>query len=61
MAFMTTHDIAFVPETRIGFWFLGTETWTTRVLRVARAFEAATQHSAARPPIHAATAKAVRA
>jgi ubiquinone/menaquinone biosynthesis C-methylase UbiE len=32
---MTTHDIAFVPETRIGFWFLGTETWTSRVLRVA--------------------------
>lgn len=32
---MTTHDIAYVPETRIGFWFLGTETWTTRVLRVA--------------------------
>ncbi|HEX7250706.1 MAG TPA: methyltransferase domain-containing protein [Burkholderiales bacterium] len=27
--------IAFVPETRIGFWFLGTETWTTRVVRVA--------------------------
>jgi SAM-dependent methyltransferase len=26
---------AFVPETRIGFWFLGTETWTTRVVRVA--------------------------
>ncbi len=32
---MTTHEIAYVPETRIGFWFLGTETWTTRVLRVA--------------------------
>jgi len=32
---MTAHDIAYVPETRIGFWFLGTETWTTRVLRVA--------------------------
>ena len=32
---MSTHDTAFVPETRIGFWFLGTETWTTRVLRVA--------------------------
>lgn len=26
---------AFVPETRIGFWFLGTQTWTTHVLRVA--------------------------
>jgi ubiquinone/menaquinone biosynthesis C-methylase UbiE len=24
-----------VPETRIGFWFLGTETWTDRVIRVA--------------------------
>jgi len=32
---MSAHDIAFVPETRIGFWFLGTETWTSRVLRVA--------------------------
>ncbi len=32
---MNAHDIAYVPETRIGFWFLGTETWTTRVLRVA--------------------------
>jgi ubiquinone/menaquinone biosynthesis C-methylase UbiE len=32
---MTTQEIGFVPETRIGFWFLGTETWTTRVLRVA--------------------------
>ena len=29
------NDIAYVPETRIGFWFLGTETWTSRVLRVA--------------------------
>ena len=28
-------DIALVPETRIGFWFLGTETWTRSVLRVA--------------------------
>jgi ubiquinone/menaquinone biosynthesis C-methylase UbiE len=28
-------DIAFVPETRIGFWFLGTPTWTNHVLRVA--------------------------
>jgi len=35
LAGMTTQDVAFVPETRIGFWFLGTETWTTRVLRVA--------------------------
>lgn len=32
---MTARDIAYVPETRVGFWFLGTETWTTRVLRVA--------------------------
>ena len=34
----TTHsaaDIALVPETRIGLWFLGTQTWTTHVLRVA--------------------------
>lgn len=29
------NGIAYIPETRIGFWFLGTETWTTRVLRVA--------------------------
>lgn len=26
---------AFVPETRFGVWFLGTETWNTRVLSVA--------------------------
>jgi ubiquinone/menaquinone biosynthesis C-methylase UbiE len=26
---------AFVPETRIGFWFLGTRTWTDHVIRVA--------------------------
>ncbi|MEX0805498.1 MAG: class I SAM-dependent methyltransferase [Candidatus Binatia bacterium] len=35
---MTTHsdhNIAFVPETRIGFWFLGTQTWTRHVLCVA--------------------------
>jgi SAM-dependent methyltransferase len=35
---MTTHpdcNIAFVPETHIGFWFLGTETWTRHVLCVA--------------------------
>jgi ubiquinone/menaquinone biosynthesis C-methylase UbiE len=25
----------FVPETRLGFWFLGTQTWETRVIRVA--------------------------
>jgi len=28
-------DIVFVPETRIGFWFLGTQTWTTHVRSVA--------------------------
>lgn len=35
---MTTHsgpNIAFVPETRIGFWFLGTQTWTRHVRCVA--------------------------
>lgn len=35
---MTTHSgpvIDFVPETRIGFWFLGSETWTRHVLNVA--------------------------
>lgn len=25
----------FVPETRLGFWFLGTHTWESRVIRVA--------------------------
>src|SRR5260370_6717167 len=25
----------FVPERRFGFWFLGTQTWETRVVRVA--------------------------
>lgn len=28
-------DIDFVPETRLGFWFLGSETWTRHVLNVA--------------------------
>jgi SAM-dependent methyltransferase len=28
-------NVDFVPETRFGFWFLGTETWTFNVLRVA--------------------------
>jgi ubiquinone/menaquinone biosynthesis C-methylase UbiE len=28
-------EIALVPETRIGFWFLGTRTWTRHVIRVA--------------------------
>ena len=32
---MTSQDITFVPETRFGFWFLGTGIWTTRVIRVA--------------------------
>src|SRR6266508_686443 len=35
---MTIHagcNIEFVPETRLGFWFLGTETWTKHVLSVA--------------------------
>ena len=35
---MTIHagcNIEFVPETRIGFWFLGTETWAKHVLSVA--------------------------
>src|SRR5947207_2969635 len=25
----------FVPETRVGFWFLGSQTWETHVIRVA--------------------------
>ncbi len=28
-------ETEFVPETRIGFWFLGTPTWTEHVLKVA--------------------------
>ena len=35
---MTIHsgcNLEFVPETRIGFWFLGTETWAKHVLSVA--------------------------
>lgn len=35
MAVHTDNKPWFVPETRIGFWFLGTQTWTTHVLRVA--------------------------
>lgn len=27
----------FIPESRVGFWFLGTRTWETRVIRVALA------------------------
>jgi ubiquinone/menaquinone biosynthesis C-methylase UbiE len=30
-------EALFVPETRFGFWFLGTRTWETRVIRVALA------------------------
>lgn len=30
-------EALFVPETRVGFWFLGTQTWETRVVRVALA------------------------
>src|SRR5262245_34686328 len=30
-------EALFVPETRVGFWFLGTRTWETRVIRVALA------------------------
>jgi ubiquinone/menaquinone biosynthesis C-methylase UbiE len=26
---------SFVPETRVGFWFLGSQTWETHVIRVA--------------------------
>jgi len=31
----TTHAPLFIPETRIGFWFLGSRTWETHVVRVA--------------------------
>jgi hypothetical protein len=31
----TASQIPFVPETRFGFWFLGTETWVQYVLTVA--------------------------
>ena len=31
----TDQSALFVPESRIGFWFLGTQTWETRVIRVA--------------------------
>ena len=30
-------EAIFVPETRVGFWFLGTDTWENRVVRVALA------------------------
>jgi ubiquinone/menaquinone biosynthesis C-methylase UbiE len=32
---VVAQEIAFVPETRFGFWFVGTGIWTTRVIRVA--------------------------
>jgi ubiquinone/menaquinone biosynthesis C-methylase UbiE len=32
---VAARDVDFVPETRFGFWFLGTGIWTTRVVRVA--------------------------
>ena len=32
---MSRSRLVHVPETRIGTWFLGTETWVTRVLEVA--------------------------
>lgn len=35
--FATTETQHFVPETRIGFRFLGSQTWETRVIRVALA------------------------
>ena len=35
--FATTEKRLFVPETRIGFRFLGSQTWETRVIRVALA------------------------
>ena len=31
----TASEFHLVPETRIGFWFLGTRTWTERVIAVA--------------------------
>jgi len=31
----TSEARVFVPETRIGFWFLGSQTWETHVIRVA--------------------------
>jgi SAM-dependent methyltransferase len=35
VALQNSVEPGFVPETRIGFWFLGTETWATQVLAVA--------------------------
>jgi ubiquinone/menaquinone biosynthesis C-methylase UbiE len=35
MTAVSAPELALVPETRIGFWFLGTETWTRSVIRVA--------------------------
>ena len=48
------HDLIqalFVPETRVGFWFLGTRTWETRVIRVALA-DLLRLQPAARWPLH---------
>src|SRR6185436_4552652 len=48
------HDLMqalFVPETRVGFWFLGTRTWETRVIRVALA-DLLRLQPAARWPLH---------
>jgi len=35
MTSTTSQARLFVPETRIGFWFLGSQTWETHVIRVA--------------------------
>jgi ubiquinone/menaquinone biosynthesis C-methylase UbiE len=35
MSSHTASELHLVPETRIGFWFLGTRTWTERVIAVA--------------------------
>lgn len=37
MAAISESPRLFVPETKLGFWFLGTQTWETRVIRVALA------------------------
>jgi ubiquinone/menaquinone biosynthesis C-methylase UbiE len=35
MSSHTASEFHLIPETRIGFWFLGTRTWTERVIAVA--------------------------
>jgi ubiquinone/menaquinone biosynthesis C-methylase UbiE len=35
MSVPSERRLAFVPETRVGFWFLGTHTWETHVVQVA--------------------------